>query len=315
MSQKCEKKRSLRVRLWWRWGLAAKATADLLAVLTLYHQFNYIIAAPVVLIAWIVLTVWASSSWMYAIIVSGLFLVNVFLCGCIAQVYGFWSNPWIVVCVWLWGFAAVICLLTTFVRCCCSVLYSILKRKGKTGEPLFSDVYRSQTSDKRIAPVLAILILAVLVVLVGILIRFEARRENIYIECDPIKMIVHLEKIFKIDFPEEIKGAKASKTRGCSWDRWSEFMLKLDAEPNDVNTFLGSFPEKIHFKPYERKKDFRGGPGIIPAWFKEPIQQGKYSLESLRGPRKVIHNIYVDTTDEKNFVVYIEGSYSWKLGR
>lgn len=318
MSEKCEKKRCGRVRLWWRWGLACKAVADLLAVLTLYHQFNYIIAAPVVLIAGIVLTVSASSSWLYAILVSGLLLVNVFLCGCTAQVYGFWSNPWIVVSAWLWDFAAVICLLTTFVRCCCSVLYSVLKRNGKAEEPLSSDVYRSQTSDKRMAPVLAILILAGSVLGAGLLIRFEAGRENKYIECDPGKMLANIEKIFTIDFPEEIKVAKAAKAQGSSWDRWSKFLLKFAAEPNTVDGFLKSFPEKIHFESYERRKDMRQELGMSPTppWFKTPIQQGKCNLEGRGRPgQSLLDWIYIDTSDDKIFVVYMEGRYSWKLGR
>ncbi|MHC4737184.1 MAG: YgaP family membrane protein [Planctomycetota bacterium] len=291
MSEKCEKKRSLRVRLWWQWGLACKAIADLLAVLTLYHQFNYIIAAPVVLIAGIVLAAWASSS-------------------CIAQVYGFWSNPWIVVSVWLWGFAAVICLLTTFVRCCCSVLYSVLKRNGKAEEQLSSDVYRSQTSDNRMAPILAILILAGSVLGAGLLIRFESSRRGKYTECDPNSMITRLERMLKVDFPEGIREAKAAKTRSYSWNDIS-FLLKFAAEPNATYSFFKSFPENIHFESYERMKDRRAE--YQPKWFRNPISQGKFSSGGPYGPKRNLYSIYIDTSNEKIFIVYLEGVYSRKL--
>lgn len=312
MSDNSERKPRSKVMFSWWCGIGCKAAADLLAVLTLYFHFNYFIAAPLILFAGIILTAWASSSWMYAILVSGVFLVNVFLCGCIAQVYGFWSNPWIVVSAWLWGLAALACLVSRFVRWFCSVL----SRKDKDTKSLSNDVYRAETWFKRTIPVLAILILAGLVLGVSFFIRSESRLEDQYTECDAKEMVARLERIFQINFPEEIKEAKAAKTPGSSWDRWNKFILKFAAEPDAVDRFLESFPEKIHFKPYEYRKDMRGELGMppIPPWFREPIQQGKCNLEGQRRPRRSLLDwIYIDTSNEKQFVVYLEGRYSRKL--
>jgi hypothetical protein len=311
------------MRFSWIFGVGCKAASDGFAVLTLFHQIDYFGAAPLILIAGIAFTIWASSCWMHAILISVLLSVNAFFCFSIGEVVGFWSNPWLVVGGWLWILTTIICLVSRISRW----LFSHRRQKNKAEnrdtavmlkKDSFSDKHCSGTSVKRIIPFLAITILGLLVLVVSFDVLIESRLQNKYTECDPKEMVAHLEKIFEVHFPEEIKESKAARTRGSWWEEDVTFMVKFAAEPNFVDRFLESFPEKIHFQPYQYKEDLRGFTDIpsSQSWFTNPIQQGKSSMGGLGESIKNIHwiyHIYIDTTDERNFVVYIEGIYSRKL--
>jgi len=92
------------------------------------------------------------------------------------------------------------------------------------------------------------------------------------------------------------------------WDSsMSGFIVKFTAEPAIVDKFMRSFPS-FRIGPYELEYDGRkcfGAPQYIPECFTEPIQQGKMR----RVPGKEDVDIYIDTTDERSFVVYMQGFY------
>lgn len=134
-----------------------------------------------------------------------------------------------------------------------------------------------------------------------------------YIERNPEHVVSHLEETFVIDFPEQIREVKAAKSR-ASWDGVVGFIVKFTAEPNVVEEFLQSFPKKVEFKPYDFELDTRGS-DITPCWFTLQIRQGKQSVGSLGvdSAGASMRRLNIDTTDEKNFVVYIKGGYDSEL--
>jgi len=128
-----------------------------------------------------------------------------------------------------------------------------------------------------------------------------------YIERDPEQMINRLERIFDIDFPEDIKKVKVARTR-VHWDGVVGFIVKFTAEPNVVDGFL-----KIKYsEPYTRERDNRDSCMPKPKWFTEPIKQGKTGdiyLASRQDKTLFRGEVYIDTEDKKQFVVYIHGGY------
>ncbi|MHC4112964.1 MAG: hypothetical protein ACYSUY_17955 [Planctomycetota bacterium] len=126
-------------------------------------------------------------------------------------------------------------------------------------------------------------------------------------ECKPEALISDLERVFDINFPSEIRQVKSARTSG-SWDApntTSFFNLKFYADPDTVDTFLKSFPKNIELGEYERSLDTRCSNALhTPKWFTEPINKGKICSGI---------DIYIDTDDEGNFVVYFCGCYSRDL--
>lgn len=131
-----------------------------------------------------------------------------------------------------------------------------------------------------------------------------------YRECAAEELLPDLERVFDVNFPEVIKEIKTAKTPG-SWDsNTSNFIVKFCAEPDTVNTFLRSFPEdrlhKVKLYPYASEFDRRNSSSTRPPpeWFTEPITKGEMGGYRLAGPKL---KIYIDTSDETNYVVYLHG--------
>jgi len=133
-------------------------------------------------------------------------------------------------------------------------------------------------------------------------------------ECAPEELMLILEKAFNISFPEKIEAKRTARRVGQL--STVSFMVRFSAEPSVVDTFLGSFPEGIDYsEEYDHQEDSRAMDDSIPTWYTEPIQKGKvYHVVSGR-PRHAIHNIYVDTKNERKFIVYCSGFYSPSLLR
>jgi hypothetical protein len=133
-----------------------------------------------------------------------------------------------------------------------------------------------------------------------------------YFEYDPDKMVVYLEEKYNINFPKNVREIKAAKS-GMSWDRHESFILKFIAEPSDVNKFLETVVETILY-PYYSSRDNRLAPfESAPEWWTKPIEKGKrgrmyVEVARIKDERSHI-DIYIDTLDEKNNVVYLEGTY------
>jgi len=161
---------------------------------------------------------------------------------------------------------------------------------------------------------LSILVVAGLVLILFLDLPFYLT--NGYIEREPERMVSHLEKTFVIDFPERIRELKTAKTP-VSWDGAVGFMVKFAADPNTVDRFLKSFQQEVNLHPYTREDDSRDILKPAPKWFSEPIKQGKEARPSFRsrdyGKAGSDLSVYIDTTNEKSFVVYIHGGYDSKL--
>jgi hypothetical protein len=138
---------------------------------------------------------------------------------------------------------------------------------------------------------------------------------GVYFECNPERMVSHLEKTFVIDFPDGITEIRTAKSFG--WDDSIGFMVKFVAEPNSVDRFLNSFQEEVNLSQYRVEDDIRNARTYVPKWFSEPIIQGKETRPSFRsrdyGKASSHLSVYIDTTNEKSFVVYIHGGYEGKL--
>jgi len=138
---------------------------------------------------------------------------------------------------------------------------------------------------------------------------------GIYFECNPERMVCHLEKTFIIDFPEDITEVRTAKSYG--WDDSIGFMVKFIAEPNSVERFLKSFPKEVSLYQYRVEDDTRDARTYVPKWFSEAITQGKEASPSFRsreyGKAGSDLSVYIDTTNEKRFVVYIHGGYDGEL--
>ena len=133
-----------------------------------------------------------------------------------------------------------------------------------------------------------------------------------YIERNPKKIIAQLERVFAVDFSEEIKEVKAASTR-IQWDGNVDFILKFTAEPDALNGFL----KLEHTRIYETKNDQRGYRARTPKWFIKPITNGTIGKIRLEPRNEKIADtvsgqllyIYIDTTDRRSYVVYIDGAY------
>ena len=138
------------------------------------------------------------------------------------------------------------------------------------------------------------------------------RGRYIYIERAPERILTHLEKTFVIDFPKCIREVKAAKTLG-SWDGAVGFMIKFAADPNTVDRFLNSFQEEVNLSQYRVDDDIRDILKPAPKWFSESITQGKRSGFGLvsrdYGKAGSDLYVYIDTTNQESFVVYIHGGY------
>jgi hypothetical protein len=130
-----------------------------------------------------------------------------------------------------------------------------------------------------------------------------------YVECVPEQLLADLERIYDVNFPDNINKVRAAKTMPI--DGEILFIIKFTCHQNVLNSFLESFPTdhlNIELEPYEPSSDLREkGFWTPPRWFTEVIEQGKKGMLLLDHRRATI---YIDTTSKKNFVVYIEGFYS-----
>lgn len=172
-------------------------------------------------------------------------------------------------------------------------------------------------SKKNLIIVLSILALAVVIgfCMIALVIGIRAYQQR-YIECDPKKLLSIVELVFDVNFPVNIEDVKAAKTQ--SIERYEKFIVKFCADPNIVSRFLESVKDSSRSVPYERKHTFTTGGWPSPGWARATINQGrKYTLHSTDKQPSVSTNVdlYVDTTDKKNIVVYLEGTYRTRIDK
>jgi hypothetical protein len=141
-----------------------------------------------------------------------------------------------------------------------------------------------------------------------------------YTEYNPDKMVTYLERRYDINFPEaptKIKAARSGK-----WGGYSSFLLKFTAKPSDVEKFLSTaVGSSLHNYDPQRNPKYHSFQ-TVPEWWKEPIEKGKRGkiyvkntfIEDVKTPvESDIESsirIYIDTSNEKKYVVYLRGAYS-----
>ena len=129
-----------------------------------------------------------------------------------------------------------------------------------------------------------------------------------YLECDPRELLADLERVSDVNFPVDIQNVKAARTVPIEGDFL--FILKFTCKPDVLNAFLESLPDEalgVELQPYNAEDDLRkAGFWPPPRWFTEAIDEGNEGLLLLDNRRA---QIYVDTTNEKQLVIYMRGSY------
>ncbi|MGD0077763.1 MAG: hypothetical protein ABSB91_03940 [Sedimentisphaerales bacterium] len=125
-----------------------------------------------------------------------------------------------------------------------------------------------------------------------------------YIETDPNQLFFDLDHALQIKMPKNIWDVNTARNYG-QWDSSSScFIVKFSAEPNTIDDFLSSLPEKEDFIPYIKKEDTRyvqTRNWLAPSWFTEPINIGKISKTANN------YQIYIDTSNKQQYIVYLCG--------
>lgn len=163
--------------------------------------------------------------------------------------------------------------------------------------------------------ILVFVILAVMSILAIALPKLFVRwyDSGTFTEYNPAKMVRYLEKRYVIKFPENMREVKAAKS-GISWDDGSDFIVKFTADASDVRKFV----ENATLRSYYSTTDNRTAPYLsVPEWWTSPIMQGEIGemfveCKYNKDLDSYIH-VYIDTSDEKKYVVYLSGTYTSDL--
>jgi len=141
-----------------------------------------------------------------------------------------------------------------------------------------------------------------------------------YVERDSDKMIAALERMFEIDFPQEITDVKAAATPS-QWDGGVTFVLKFKADPDIVNG-LFELEDRRPYVPGAKDEDGIQTEFCAPEWYMEPITEGIMGdifLPSRKGPGPRPGpeggTVYIDTSDSQLYVVYLWSGYDAKWER
>jgi len=128
------------------------------------------------------------------------------------------------------------------------------------------------------------------------------------VECAPEDLILDLEKMFDIDFSKGIREIKTAKT--IPMGGTIVFIVKFVADPDIVDTFVKSIPRGVGLVNYDPEWDMRDKiSSFTPSWFTKSIRSGKMGGIPGHGDKEIC----IDTTNEKEFVVYLQGFYNERL--
>lgn len=166
---------------------------------------------------------------------------------------------------------------------------------------------------KLLAVVLGGIVLAFAIVVGLMFLRIGiSQYQSRFVEYQPKQVLPVLERVFNFNFPADIKEVKTAQT--ISRDGFIHFIARFVAEPDTIQRFLESFTDMNMFQPYKSEADLRDwGFWPPPRWFKKPIKQGRIYADTIARPGRNLRQIYIDTTNEKDFLVYMQGSYSSNL--
>ncbi|MHC4499050.1 MAG: hypothetical protein ACYS21_08075 [Planctomycetota bacterium] len=158
-----------------------------------------------------------------------------------------------------------------------------------------------------------VIALALLIVLyyLGVRARFYQQRCILY---SPEELLPQLQKLFDVNFPEDIENLKTAKSVPIEGVVY--YILKFNSKPQTVERFLKASGEEIELGPYRPDWDRRGSllPRPVPRWFREPIERGNMGVLSYSVKGSMI--LHIDTHDDSSYVVYIQGSfYTRRIGK
>jgi len=138
-----------------------------------------------------------------------------------------------------------------------------------------------------------------------------------YPEINASKLIVYLEDRYSFAFPPEIFNIKAGKAYG-SINGSSSFIIRFDVPNDKLEPFIYSLGSIDEVVDYTERLDWRLKYKNYPDWYKVPIVQGKIltvQAKAINLPDvNFMIELYIDTSNEKNSVVYMEGNYKSEDG-
>ena len=127
-------------------------------------------------------------------------------------------------------------------------------------------------------------------------------------ECDAKVVIPAVEKAFAADLPSDLREIRAGKTPAV--EGYVHFVIRFTADPVSTERFLKSFGKREYESPYRPEVDSRGIAPLAPnvrKWFTTPITKGRKIIAGSVGKGvRATGRVYVDTTNNMNFIVYIE---------
>lgn len=172
-----------------------------------------------------------------------------------------------------------------------------------------------RSKSVRLSVVILILLLLWAAAAIWIVPRTSQSRyyEYRFVECDSNDLVVALASIFDIVLPpatSEIRAAKTIPIEGVV-----HFIVRFSSDANSVASFVDTLQKEkpgatVHLFEYAPGTDTRKAHLYPPpAWFTEPIKQGRILIVTL-GSRRM--EIYVDAGREGRVIVYSKGWFSQK---
>lgn len=121
-------------------------------------------------------------------------------------------------------------------------------------------------------------------------------------------LIQYIEKHYTISFPQSMNNVKVAEAY-IGFDGSSMFIIKFHMNPEELGSFLSQFDETTdNMIPYASKVDKRGS-DEYPEWFQSPIENGWIGEIDIYGVSNNRPDIYIDSSNEKECIVYMEGLY------
>jgi hypothetical protein len=167
---------------------------------------------------------------------------------------------------------------------------------------------------KRIKTILVVLapFLVVAVIGTGVFVRFYLGYTSRFyqercVECNSQEVIQSLEKVFGIKFPVGVTDINTAKS--IPIDGAIHSIVRFRAKPIIVEKFFESFHKQPQFELYGMDGDRRNSDlSPVPNWFDTPIQDGNIGIYTSANYKGYME-IYIDTSDEETFIVYLKSLY------
>lgn len=137
---------------------------------------------------------------------------------------------------------------------------------------------------------------------------------DVFQSCDAQMIMDCVGHTYFLSFPDRILASEAAATQ----DKYGKpsYILKVKIDSNDLDCFIKTIAEtedewEENFMPYNRSLDTRNKVwrARTPEWYNEKITYGWICRKDFitQGNTGNLHNLYIDTSDSKVSIIYIDG--------